>query len=388
MSSQIDDLEKYVDQLKADHSLQMCSKNSELTETSKKYDELLEDYDDACNQIVTRNRELAKLEENYEDVSIQLVIEKLLKKITDEMLELPKISDDEMLELPRISAIVQQEDIFEDCYENFYEDSESELDTSVETVVERIHLVHKQTQTDILDKEVEPLVSSLSYDSGVCTEQEDVTLLMEDDVINSHDNQHAGALSDDSSMFADNISSILAGREDESTCAVPYVKTSTPLRKRHTDQYRSYSLRKNKYQNSSLRSQEEQEPFNSERSTPASYEESETTASKEKSRRSIEKLLRTSPKDRSFMLSLNKLMNDFILGDLSYLKSPSFNSYDRMLVHEMAEMQGLLHTTQDGCVLVSKKAIPGSTINLQVYMLHRSMYASFDPLRVNITEDN
>ena len=81
-------------------------------------------------------------------------------------------------------------------------------------------------------------------------------------------------------------------------------------------------------------------------------------------------------------------MNDFILGDLNYIKSPKFNKYDRMLVHEMAEMQGLSHTTQNGCVMVSKKDIPGSMVNMQVYLLHHGIYSSFEPLKVNVSTDN
>ena len=86
-------------------------------------------------------------------------------------------------------------------------------------------------------------------------------------------------------------------------------------------------------------------------------------------------------------------MNDFIQSDLSTLTSPPYNSYDRLIVHNMANLHGLGHfLAKDNlhykrkCMVVRKDGNQKPHMpNLQVYMLHHGIYSPFKPIRVNTT---
>ena len=119
--------------------------------------------------------------------------------------------------------------------------------------------------------------------------------------------------------------------------------------------------------------------------------------SKENARRSIERILRTSPEDRPFILSINKLLNDFILGDLKNLKSPEYNSYERFIVHNMADLHGLTHFLASDDqphnrkqIFITKEERDNKlpmTLNLQTYLMHRGVYTPFTPVKLNVSEN-
>jgi hypothetical protein len=172
----------------------------------------------------------------------------------------------------------------------------------------------------------------------------------------------------------------------------PDVKTSTPYAGHHRqftnrtpqDQYRPDSIR-----TSIAPAFQEEQHYNVHR---PGYQRPETFM--ENARRSVERILRTKTEDRSFILAHNKMINDFIQGDLTTLKSPAYNSYERYIVHQMATMHGLLHfVDKDGhsgnrkpIILRKNEDHVPVMHNVQVYMLHRGIYTSFEPLRVDIQE--
>ena len=298
------------------------------------------------NEIAALSKEIEKFKEDFEVSCSELAQHNQL------LLEFNELSK-------KYESIISERS----TAQTYLEESHSEFDTSTETVIPHFshNMVDTSTQTDFSNISISD--NSTVNDSGVYVDQN----LTSQIYLNEDDN--------DSQIFPESgkISLISEG------------KTSTPVKERSFSQNqlacRSYSLKKANY-NVNIVSNKKQH-F------------SEVSNSKEKSRRSIEKILRTSPDDRPFILSINKLFNDFILDDLKTLKSPSYNSYERYIVHNMADLHGLSHflVSDDQPhnkrqIFVTKEegdAKLPTTHNLQTYLMHRGVYTPFTPARLIVS---
>ena len=85
-------------------------------------------------------------------------------------------------------------------------------------------------------------------------------------------------------------------------------------------------------------------------------------------------------------------MNDFVLGNLTNLTSPAYNTYQRFLIHNVANMHGLGHYlvrsdqphTRKHMIVKKKGDQTPMLHNLQVFMLHHNIYSDFRPISIRV----
>ena len=326
-----------------------ADQTTKLSIKCQEYDHLTEKYTDACSQLNASNQRILELE-------------KITESLSEKDFGTSEFNPD------TISALGSS---LEDnsC-------DESELDTTVETVIRNILSIDAGTQT---------CDSNVFSDSGVSMD--------ETYVFPSPENP------------ASSTSLVSDATESPPLTRAPNYKTSSPITGGYVQSKNRRSLQ---FEPSSLYS--EDSSFSRLQSSSASSTSDKLgfvvyrpilrkpRTSQEHARKAMEKrLLDSTPQDRAFILSHNKLMNDFIQGDLSVLSSPSFNSYQRMVVHELAKMHGLKHFIEDDnklfrterkSVIIRKPDNRKPMLhNLSIFMMHMNIFTPFTPEVVNIIED-
>ena len=227
------------------------------------------------------------------------------------------------------------------------DESESELDTTMETVVMKTFSVYVETQTYF--------EASIFSDSGIVINQSCASIRSEEKSETVPP------------LVVDDINSL------QRNLAFQHM-TSTPKPGHHRKPTTRFGQRFEVYR--------------------PSFRKPNT--SQEYARRSMEKrLLSSTPQDRSFILSINKLMNDFINGDLKFLRSPQYNSYERMIIHELAKIHGLDHNIEDKAYLGNQKNVIVTKNEdklpilhyFGVFMIHSGMFTPFCPQILDIINE-